>query len=78
MKKLTLLSLKSFALLFLLLNLNTATYAQSDNAGNTLVSNMTIGVKTGLNYGFLAEDYKSRFTDPRIGSMYGIAISYYI
>jgi Outer membrane protein beta-barrel domain len=78
MKKLTLLSLKSFALLFLLINLNSTTFAQSDNAGNTLVSNLTIGVKAGLNYGFLSEDYKTRFTDARTDVMIGIAASYYI
>lgn len=78
MKKLTLLSIKFLAAIVLFLGLHTSSFAQSENAGNTLVSNLTIGVKAGANFGFLAEDYKSRFTDFRPGFMVGIAASYYI
>ena len=78
MKKLTMLSIKLIAVGVIILSMNAKTLAQSDNAGNGLVSNMTIGVKAGFNYGFLAEDYKSRFTDYRSGYMIGIAASYYI
>lgn len=78
MKKITLFSLSTIMFFVLFFSSQQNLNAQSDNAGNTIVPNLTLGVKGGITYGFLAEDYKSRFTDPRFGYMIGVSASYYI